>query len=498
MGDDGPVPAPLAAFLVLLSSAAVLVLEVLVSRLVAPYVGLTLETYTAAIGVALAAIAAGAAGGGRLADAVDPRRWLGAAVALGGTLLLAARPTVFAIGDAFRGTGPLGTVVLVLLAVGPSALLLSTVTPGVVKLRLRTLAETGHTVGRLSAAGTLGALAGTFLTGFVLLAALPTSTLLLGTGLLLVATGLVVAVTLPKLARPVPLVGVVVLAALAAGWLVVADSTCQVETRYYCATVTKDPARPGGRTLVLDGLRHSYVDLDDPAYLQFAYTRRIADVLAVQSPGPLDVLHLGGGGFSVPRHLAAVRPGSRSTVLEVDPRIPEIGRDFLGLVIGADLAVVVGDARTSIARQPPGSYDVVVGDAFGSLAVPWHLTTAEMVEQVRRVLRPGGVYVLNVIDNPPLAFARAEAATLLAAFDDVALMALPAALRGEAGGNLVLVASDRALPTDRLGLLAADRGEPGSVLDRAGVSAFAGDADVLTDDDAPVDQLLTPYSPPRA
>ncbi len=497
----GGVPAPLAALLVVLSSAAVLVLEVLVSRLVAPYVGLTLETYTAAIGVALAAIAAGAAAGGRLADSVDPRRWLGPAVALGGVLLLAARPTVFLVGEAFRGGGPVGTVVLVLVAVGPAALLLSTVTPGVVKLRLRTLAETGQTVGRLSAAGTLGALAGTFLTGFVLLAALPTSTLLLTTGVLLVVTGLVVAVVLGRPIEPVPppqLAGLAVVAVLAAGWLVTADSTCEVETRYYCATVVQDPARASGRTLVLDGLRHSYVDLGNPAHLEFAYTRRIADVLAVQPPGPLDVLHLGGGGFSVPRHLAAVRPGSRSTVLEVDPLIPQIGRDRLGLVTGTDLAVVVGDARTSIAAQPAGSYDVVVGDAFGSLAVPWHLTTAQMVAEVRRVLRPGGVYVLNVIDYPPLAFVRAETATLLGAFDDVALMALPTSLAGEGGGNLVLVASDRPLPVDRLGELAAQRGERDSVLGRAGSVEFAGDAQVLTDDDAPVDQLLTPYSVQRS
>ena len=109
--------ASLAAFLVLLTSAAVLVLEILVSRLVAPYVGLTLETYTAAIGVALAAIAAGSALGGRLADTSDPRRWLGIATAVGGALVLAARPTVFAVGGEFRGLGPVGTVVLVGLAV---------------------------------------------------------------------------------------------------------------------------------------------------------------------------------------------------------------------------------------------------------------------------------------------------------------------------------------------------------------------------------------------
>ena len=422
---------------------------------------------------------------------------IGPAVALGGALLLAARPTVFAVGGGFRGLGPIGTVVLVLLAVAPSALVLSMVPPGVVKLRLRTLAETGSTVGRLSALGTLGALAGTFLTGFVLLAALPTSQLLLLTGAVLVVTGLVCAVVLPKLVRTVPLLAIVLLSAVTAGWLVTADSTCQVETRYYCASVEADPQRTGGRTLVLDGLRHSYVDLDDPAHLEFAYTRRFADVLAEQPAGALDVLHLGGGGFSVPRHLAVVRPGTRSTVLEVDPQIPDIGREQLGLVTGDDLAVRVGDARTLIAEEPDGAYDVVVGDAFGSLAVPWHLTTREMVDEVRRVLRPGGVYVLNVIDFPPLDFARAETATLLDSFDDVAVMALPGALSGEEGGNLVLVASDGPLPVAALADRAASRGEPSSVVGRAGAEHFAGDAEVLTDDDAPVDQLLTPYSPPR-
>jgi spermidine synthase len=491
-------PAALAAFLVLLTSAAVLVLEILVSRLVAPYVGLTLETYTAAIGVALAAIAAGSALGGRLADRVDPRRWLGVATAVGGALVLAARPTVFAVGGGFRGLGPIGTVVLVLLAVAPAALVLSLVPPGVVKLRLRTLAETGATVGRLSAVGTLGALAGTFLTGFVLLSALPTSTLLLLTGGVLVVTGLAVAVVLPRL--PLvrsPLLAVVALAGLTGAWLVVAEGPCEYETRYYCATVESDPQREGGRTLVLDGLRHSYVDLDEPAHLEFRYTQRIADVLAVQPPGPLAVLHLGLGGGSVPRHLAAVRPGSRSTALEVDPEIPEIGREQLGLTAVPDLTVRVGDARTAISAEPAASYDAVVGDAFGSLAVPWHLTTAEMVTEVRRVLRPGGVYALNVIDFPPLDFVRAETATLLAAFDEVAVLAPPAALAGKEGGNVVLVAGDRPLDLAALAERAAARGEPGSVHGRAAAERFAGGAPVLTDDDAPVDQLLTPYSPPR-
>lgn len=482
-------PAPLAAALVVLTSAAVLVLEVLVVRLVAPYVGLTLETYTAAIGVALAAIAAGAALGGRLADDVDPRRWLGAATAMGGALVLAARPIVLAFGEGFRGTGPAGTVLLVTLAVALPALVLSAVPPGVVKLRLRLLAETGATVGRLSALGTLGALAGTFVTGFVLLAAFPTSTLLLLTGLLLLAVGLAVAVALPdRRLEPGRLLALVLAGGLGAAWLVSADGPCQVETRYYCAAVVADPERESGRTLVLDGLRHSYVDLDDPTHLEFAYTQRFGDVLAVQPDGPLDVLHLGLGGGTLPRHLASVRPGSRSTVLEVDPEVVELDRELLDLRTGPDLEVVVGDARTSIAAQPDDDVDVVIGDAFGSLAVPWHLTTLEMVGQVKRVLRPGGTYVLNVIDNPPLSFARAKTATLLSSFEHVAVYATPQALEGAEGGNLVLVASDETLPRDALRALARDRAE-----DVRDGRDFAGDAQVLTDDSAPVDQLLTPY-----
>jgi spermidine synthase len=177
----------------------------------------------------------------------------------------------------------------------------------------------------------------------------------------------------------------------------------------------------------------------------------------------------------------------------VDPQIPEIGRDSLGLVTGDDLAVEVGDARTLITEQRTDAFDVVVGDAFGSLAVPWHLTTTEMVEQVQRVLRPGGVYVLNVIDLPPLSFARAEAATLLASFDAVALMAPPEVVAGDDGGNLVLVASDEPLVLEGLAERAGGGDEPWSAVGRQAVDRFAGDAQVLTDDDAPVDQLLTPY-----
>jgi spermidine synthase len=146
--------------------------------------------------------------------------------------------------------------------------------------------------------------------------------------------------------------------------------------------------------LVLDTLRHSYVDLDDPQYLEFTYVRAMASALdaVAPAPRPVDALFLGGGGFTLPRFLAASRPGSRSLVHEIDRDVVALARQRLGLRTGpADgVEARVGDARLGLFEAPPASRDVVVGDAFGQISVPWHLTTREVAQQVRRVLRPGG------------------------------------------------------------------------------------------------------------
>jgi spermidine synthase len=242
--------------------------------------------------------------------------------------------------------------------------------------------------------------------------------------------------------------------------------------------VVPDPDRASGRLLLLDDLRHAYVDLADPRHLEFRYVRQIADVadlMAPAPPAPLRALHLGGGGFTLPRYLLATRPGSDNLVLEVDRRVVELGRERLGLRTGPGLRVRLGDARVTLRDEPSRSRDLVVGDAFGALAVPWHLTTREFLEEVRRVLRPGGVYAMNLIDQTPNRFARAEAATLAAVFGHVAV-----AIPRDGGGNFVMLASERPLRVPDW---------PEYVL--AG-RTFAGDADVLTDAHAPVDQLLTP------
>ncbi|MEE1730324.1 fused MFS/spermidine synthase [Streptomyces sp. BE282] len=483
-----------AAVLVFGSSAAVLVVEIVALRLLAPYLGLTLETSTLVIGIALTAIALGSWLGGRVADQVDPHRLIAPALGVSG-VVVALTPLLL------RTTAEWASPLLLLVAAGtllvPGALL-SAVTPFVTKLRLTSLAETGTVVGRLSGVGTFGAIVGTVLTGFVLVSRLPVSSILIGLGALLVLGALLTGWRARRWRRA----SAVALATVVAGTLATAFAPggCDAETRYHCARIVADPDRATGRTLVLDGLRHSYVDVEDPTYLRFGYVRAIAAVVDTTFPAgePLAAHHIGGGGLTFPRYLAAARPGTRSLVSEIDGGVVRIDREQLDLGASTGIDVRVEDGRLGLKRLEADSRDLVVGDAFGGVSVPWHLTTSEALGDVHRALKDDGLYAANLIDHGRLAFARAEVATLAGVFEHVAVVGAPVDIGLDpaatpVGGNLVVLASDR--PFDAPAIQKAlDTRETGwRIATGDTVTAWTGDAPVLTDDHAPVDQLLQPH-----
>jgi MFS family permease len=480
---------------VFVAAGAVLVLEVVGLRLVGPYLGITLQTSSAVIGVSLAAIAYGAWMGGQAADRIPPRRLLGPAFVLAAAATALTLPVVRWAGELLRGSAIGGILTLAALAVFVPAALLSAIAPIVVKLQLADVRHTGRVVGKLSGIGTLGGITATLGTGFVLVAALPTSIILLGLAGLLAATGFSLSVyQVRRFALSGRGFGIVLMVLAGASLTVTAPNPCDVETAYHCARVSTDPARPGGRILTLNSARHSYVDLNDPRHLEFAYTQWIGAVVDVFTPSgtPVRALHIGGGGFTLPRYVQATRPGAVSRVLELDGGLVKLDESQLGVVPSPALQIVVGDARVSLAREPSGSADIVIGDAFGHLAVPWHLTTREFVSDIRRVLRPGGVYAVNIIDYPPDRMVRAELATVAAVFPYVALMAPPSAIAGAdrgsgAGSNFVIVGSEAPLPQTALRIRLNGLPVAVSLLDGA---SFAGGARILTDDFAPVDQLL--------
>ena len=214
-------------------------------------------------------------------------------------------------------------------------------------------------------------------------------------GVVLVPLGVAVWVGRSAWTVTAPVVTLLLLSGLALVW----DGPCQYKTSYHCAEVVADTARPSGRLLILDRGHNSYVDLEDPTHLKFRYIRVMADLIDVEMPsGPLDVVSIGGGGFTLPGDIAVTRPGTEHRVLEIDASLVDIGRRHLGFEDEAE--VIVDDARRSITEIAPGSVDVVVGAASTGLTVPWHLTTVEFVEMIGDSLAPGGFYTVNVIDRP--------------------------------------------------------------------------------------------------
>jgi spermidine synthase len=243
-----------------------------------------------------------------------------------------------------------------------------------------------------------------------------------------------------------------------------------------------------GWTLVVNGVPSSHVDLDDATRLDFEYVRWFGDVLDVLAPdaAPLRVVHLGGGGCTLARYVVATRPGSRQVVLEIDGAVLDLARRAFGLRSSPSLRLVVADARAGLARLPAGAYDVVVRDAFSGASVPAHLTTTEFLGQVRRALTPRGVYLANLADDPRLGAARREAATALESFPHVALVAEPGQLHGRRYGNVVLAASDAALPLAPLGRRLASGAVRARLLGTEEVRSFASGYRPLRDQPPPL------------
>jgi spermidine synthase len=251
-----------------------------------------------------------------------------------------------------------------------------------------------------------------------------------------------------------------------------------------------DLDRPRAWMLLVDGTPQSHVDLDDPEHLEFEYVRRLGHVADLAGPGeqPLRVLHLGGGGLTLARYVAATRPGSSQLAVESSTEVAELVRRRLPLrqpprsrTRTGRIRVRVGDARAVLETVPAGSYDLVIADVFAGAQTPAHLTSAEFVTAARRALAPDGLFAGNIGDGPPLEHARGRVATVTSVFAHAGLIAESAVLRGRRFGNLVVVGADHELPVAELTRRAAADPFPARVLDGAELGRFVAGSRPITD-----------------
>lgn len=482
------------ALLVLTSSAIVLVSEVVATRVIAPYVGLTLETFSAVIGCVLAGISVGSWAGGWLADRVTARTLSVGSLALGGVSLIASPYVIRAIGPNAAASRSFGALILAASAFLVPSVALSAITPTVLRSMGQGSARLGSVAGAVSALGTAGALLGNFGAGFVLVGTLRSGQILVfcGVACLLLAAGTAYALGEPGQVRVSA--AIVLVVAGIGGSQLGRQLPCDAETKYVCLNI--DQTAPSTFHVRSNIYSSSVTNVADPLELEFGYMRDMAAIVEVSpesgEPG-IRFGYVGGGGYTLPLYFEARYPSASHLVYEIDEELVERVTTVLGIDnLQARFPTRIGDARTEVAASGSRSATFVIGDAFSGISVPWHLTTREFLEDVATVLVPNGFYIMNLIDSGYYELARAEAQTFRSVFRDVAIVAPGNLVSGSYGGvaNIVLIGGDD-LPDAAYLNEALKRWDSQSVASTgAAVETFAGDAIVLSDDFAPVDQLV--------
>jgi spermidine synthase len=272
-----------------------------------------------------------------------------------------------------------------------------------------------------------------------------------------------------------------------------------VEGVYYIDTgdceLIADQDNSTGWLLKINGVMSSHIDLADPLFLDFEYMRWMAALIESRWPpssaspaGPprLRGLHLGGGACSLARYFAAAYPDARQVVVELDGKLAEYVRGWFDLPKAPLLRLRVGEAREVTESLTADTRDFIIRDVFAGALTPRSLTTAEFNRHVRRVLAPGGLYVVNSGDAPDLKNAREDAATIAAAFEHTVIIADPAMLKGRRYGNMVMAGSDVPFGDDpQLARRLLGGAVPAHLWNDAQVRAFAAGSPVRHDPAAP-------------
>ena len=528
-----------ANIVVFIASFCTLVIELVAGRIMAPYVGVSLYTWTSIIGVVLAGISIGAYLGGRIADRYPRSSTLGWLLFLSGLGAFSISPLTNLIGGAQFQTTLMTRILLIttIIFFVPSCLL-GMISPVVVKLTLNNLEKTGNVVGKIYAFSTLGSILGTFATGFYLISWMGTRYILLTMGIILILSALIfggffrskknlalfflflfLSVLLPVVGLHVyattdpeefsfplsPIESIKTFYGYAFKPPLEEETYFFKESDYYTIKLKKSVKGSNGNSLeslVLDHLVHSYTDLKDPLYLEYEYIRMYEEIMRWQAKKrkSLKTLFLGGGGYTFPRFIGAKYPRAEIHVVEIDPEITRVAEKYLGVSENTKIRSFNEDGRWFVMNcKEKGTYDFIFGDAFNDLSIPYHLTTKEFAMQLKSLLKPDGLLLANVIDSfKKGAFMPSYIRTLEEVFGkgNVQLLTLTSDYDHIGISTCVVVASPQRLDMDDF--VRAVKGRGGEmtshIMPQDRLQEFLRErySVILTDDYVPVDNLIAP------
>jgi spermidine synthase len=528
-----------ANIVVFIASFCTLVIELVAGRMMAPYVGVSLYTWTSIIGVVLAGISIGAYLGGRMADRYPRSSTLGWLLFLSGLGAFSISPLTNLIGGAqFHSSLMTRILLITTLFFFIRSCLLGMISPVVVKLTLNNLEKTGNVVGKIYAFSTLGSILGTFATGFYLISWMGTRYILLTMGIILILSAFIFGGFFSSkktfvlfflflfLSALLPFVGLHVYATThpeefsfptspiesikkmfgyAFKFPLEEETYFFKESDYYTIKLKKTIKGNNGNpleSLVLDHLVHSYTDLEDPLYLEYEYIRMYEEIVGWQAKKreSLKVLFLGGGGYTFPRFIERKYPQAEIQVVEIDPEITRVVKKYLGVSDPSKIRSFNEDGRWFVMNcKEKGTYDLIFGDAFNDLSIPYHLTTKEFDMQLRSLLKPDGLLLANVIDSfKKGVFMPSYIRTLEEVFDkgNVHLMTLSSDYEKIGISTCVVVASAKKLDMEDFVRTMKERGGEmtSHVMPQDQLQKYLKERPsiVLTDDYVPVDNLIAP------
>lgn len=396
---------PLLEIIVFINGAIVMIVELLASRILAPYFGTSSITWTAIIAVLLGALSFGYWLGGRLSSKIDMSKtketlglvFIGAATALfTATLLNNHILEVIRLGADVRVNSIIGALVLF----GAPVALMGIVSPFAVSIGIHQLSdkESGPFIGRMYSLGTVGSILGTFLGGFLLISMFGTTVLLYACAGILVLLGLLL-VTWPM--RAATLIGIVLAMLLPAFMGMLFPATFADIDTLYGRIWVMDGTRNGRdiRVLQINAEFSSAVYPENPLEPVFNYTKStyLTDVFV---ENPKRILVLGGGAMTMPSHLVQLFPDAHIDVIEIDAQLEEISRKYFYYQPSPNITLYNEDARTFVNNYSGEPYDVVFMDVYRSLyTIPFHLITKEAMNGISKLTAENGVVIANVIST---------------------------------------------------------------------------------------------------
>ncbi|MFH1371314.1 MAG: fused MFS/spermidine synthase [Planctomycetota bacterium] len=410
---------------VFISSFCVMALEMAAGRLIARYLGFSLYTWTAVIGVVLAGITIGYYIGGRIADKFNAQQALAVLFIAGSVAcvltvisgnIVSEWLFLWSFGWAARVFSHMTLMFLL------PCILLGAITPVAAKMALEKGLSKGRTVGDIYAWGAAGSIAGTLAAGFYLIPALGTIPLIWTVAGVLALLAIMCRLRFQAAYLWLAVfVLMLIIATAPAEWCQSAGGGLllreridprviyQDESRYCYIAVKQLSVFPDRRIFMQDTLRHSDIIMGDINDLQYEYEIIYSGVtrLLSKNKDKLNVMFIGGGGYVFPRYIESNWPGSRIDVIEIDPAVTKAAVAAFGLDPNSSINTLFMDARNYVdgllEKQRNGGqtyqYDFIYEDAFNDYSVPYQLVTREFNDKIARILADDGVYVLNLIDT---------------------------------------------------------------------------------------------------